>query len=55
MKASLQQTLGTLSQKSETAKAIRYALGRWQALGRYSHDGRIEIDNKCRRTNAAVR
>jgi transposase len=43
----LQQTLTTLSQKSATAKAIRYALSRWDALGRYCEDGRIEIDNNA--------
>jgi len=47
MKAWMEQTLGTLSQKSATAKAIRYALGRWEALGRYCDDGRIEIDNNA--------
>jgi transposase len=50
MKTWLQQTLHTLSQKSAMAKAIRYALSRWEALGRYCEDGRIEID-----TNAAER
>jgi transposase len=43
----LQQTLATLSQKSAMAKAIRYALTRWDALGRYCDDGRIEIDNNA--------
>ncbi|MGH7121316.1 MAG: IS66 family transposase [Acetobacteraceae bacterium] len=43
----LQRTLRTLSQKSEAAKAIRYALTRWEALGRYCQDGRIEIDNNA--------
>jgi len=43
----LQQTLETLSQKSATAKAIRYALTRWEALRRYCDDGRIEIDNNA--------
>ena len=43
----LQQTLSTLSQKSATAKAIRYALNRWNALLRYCDDGRIEIDNNA--------
>ena len=47
MKVWLEQTLQTLSQKSATAKAIRYALGRWVALGRYCDDGRIEIDNNA--------
>jgi transposase len=47
MKAWLEQTLQTLSQKSATAKAIRYALSRWEALGRYCDDGRIAIDNNA--------
>jgi transposase len=47
MKAWWEQTLETLSHKSATAKAIRYALGRWEALGRYCDDGRIEIDNNA--------
>jgi hypothetical protein len=47
MKPWLEQTLGTLSQKSEAAKAIRYALARWEALGRYCDDGRSEIDNNA--------
>ncbi len=47
MKAWFGQTLQKLSQKSAMAKAIRYALSRWDALERYSHDGRIEIDNNA--------
>lgn len=43
----LQQTSATLSQKSATAKAISYALTRWEALQRYCDDGRIEIDNNA--------
>jgi transposase len=43
----LTQTLATLSQKSATAKAIAYALTRWDALQRYCDDGRIEIDNNA--------
>jgi transposase len=42
-----EQMLATLSQKSAMAKAIRYALTRWVALGRYCDDGRIEIDNNA--------
>ena len=41
----LQSTLAVVSKKSEIAAAIRYALGRWRALLRYSEDGTIEIDN----------
>ena len=41
----LQQKLTTLSAKSDTATAIRYALSRWRALTRYVDNGLIEIDN----------
>jgi transposase len=41
----LQQKLTTLSVKSDTAAAIRYALSRWRALTRYIDNGLIEIDN----------
>jgi transposase len=43
----LEATLGKLSRKSDTALAVRYALGRWAALLRYVNDGRIEIDNNA--------
>jgi len=43
----LEETLGKLSRKSDTAMAVRYALGRWNALLRYVDDGRIEIDNNA--------
>ncbi len=36
-----------LSQKSDLAAAMRYALGRWTALTRYAEDGRLEIDNNA--------
>jgi len=39
--------LTTLSRKSETALAIRYAFSRWTALARYIDDGRVEIDNNA--------
>lgn len=31
--------------QSGIAVAIRYALGRWEALGRFVEDGRLELDN----------
>ena len=34
-----------LSAKNALAKAIQYALSRWQALSRYAGDGRLAIDN----------
>ena len=37
----------SLSSKSETAAAIRYALSRWRALTRYTEDGLLEIDNSA--------
>ena len=37
----------SLSSKSETAGAIRYALSRWRALKRYTEDGQLEIDNSA--------
>lgn len=50
LKQWLEETLDKLSRKSDTAKAVRYELGRWDALMRYCDDGRLEIDN-----NAALR
>jgi len=47
LRAWFDQTLQTLSTKSEMAKAIRYALARWTALTRYLDDGEIEIDNNA--------
>jgi transposase len=45
MKQWFEEVLVKLSKKSETAQAVRYALGRWEALLRYVDDGRLEIDN----------
>jgi transposase len=47
LKQWLEETLGKLSRKSDTAMAVRYALGRWEALLRFCDDGRIEIDNNA--------
>ena len=43
----MQKSLRSLSPKSETAAAIRYALSRWRALTRYVDDGMLEIDNSA--------
>jgi transposase len=40
----MEKTLRSLSAKSETAAAIRYALSHWRALIRYVDDGLLEID-----------
>jgi transposase len=45
LKQWLEETLGKLSRKSDTALVVRYALSRWDALLRYVDDGHIEIDN----------
>ncbi len=42
-----QANLARVSKKSETAVAIRYAVGRWTALTRYCDDGALEIDNNA--------
>ncbi|CAM2174284.1 hypothetical protein BO443_210023 [Burkholderia orbicola] len=45
MKRWFEATLATLSAKSDTSKAIRYAMNRWPALVYYCSDGRVEVDN----------
>ena len=47
LKQWFEETLGKLSTKSDTAMAVRYALGRWVALLRFCDDGNIEIDNNA--------
>jgi transposase len=43
----MEKTLQSLSTKSETAGAIRYALTHWRALTRYLDNGLLEIDNNA--------
>jgi transposase len=43
----MEKALHSLSTKSETAAAIRYALSRWRALSRYTENGLLEIDNSA--------
>ena len=43
----LEGCLTKLSQKSDTTAAVKYALGRWEALTRYAEDGSLEIDNNA--------
>jgi transposase len=43
----MEKTLRSLSTKSETAGAIRYAISHWRALTRYVDDGLFEIDNNA--------
>jgi transposase len=45
LKGWITDTLPTLPQKQKLAEAMRYALSRWEALGVYIDDGRVEIDN----------
>ncbi len=46
--------VGEALEKSETAMAIRYALGRWEALLRFCDDGSIEVDNNAERALRVV-
>ena len=43
----LRARLPTLSAKSDTTRAINYALNQWQALLLYCHDGIADIDNNA--------
>jgi transposase len=47
LKKWFEETLGKLSKKSDTTRAIHYALDRWEAVTRYCDDGRLEIDNNA--------
>ena len=47
LKQWFEETLGKLSTKSDTTKAIRYALKRWDELMRFCNDGHLEIDNNA--------
>ena len=44
MKAWLMDELGQVSGKMPQATAIRYALSRWDSLGLFLTDGRVELD-----------
>jgi len=51
----MEKSLRSLSTKSGTAGAIRYAFSRWRAVTRYADDGALEIDNSAaERTLRAV-
>jgi len=39
------ETVAQLDNKSTLATAFNYSLNRWEALCRYTQDGRLEIDN----------
>jgi hypothetical protein len=47
MKTRFEETLGKISQKCALAGAIRYSLTRWNALTRYTTDGRLDICNNA--------
>ncbi len=44
MKPWLEHELVRVPPRSPLAEAIRYALSRWSALGRFLDDGRVELD-----------
>src|SRR5437016_10009457 len=45
MHAWMVETVSQLDNKSNLAIAFNYSLNRWEALCRYTQDGRLEIDN----------
>ena len=47
LKKFLEKALDEISGKSTLAKAIRYSLSRWDALTRYTTDGRLEMTNNA--------
>ena len=47
LKAFLETALNQISGKSTLARAIRYSLSRWDALTRYTTDGRLQICNNA--------
>ena len=47
IKSRFEETFATVSRKSSLAKAIYYSLSRWQALTRYTTDGRLDICNNA--------
>jgi transposase len=47
MKTRFEDTLNKISGKSSLAQAIRYSLSRWNALTRYTTDGRLDICNNA--------
>jgi transposase len=47
MKTRFEEVLNTVSRKSSLAEALRYSLLRWNALTRYTTDGRLDICNNA--------
>ena len=47
IKLRFEETLGKVSRKLALAGAIRYSLSRWDALTRYTTDGRLDICNNA--------
>jgi transposase len=47
IKARFEETLNKISSKSTFAEALRYSLSRWDALTRYTTDGRLDICNNA--------
>jgi hypothetical protein len=47
IKTRSEEILSTISRKSSLAVALRYSLSRWDALARYTSDGRLDICNNA--------
>ncbi len=47
LKDYLETSLSRISRKGDLAKAIRYSLNRWEALCRFTEDGRLDMTNNA--------
>ena len=47
LKSFYDKTLERISQRSDLTKAIRYSTKRWEALARFTEDGRLEMTNNA--------
>lgn len=47
LKTRFEETLSKISSKTALADALRYSLSRWEALTRYTSDGRLDICNNA--------
>jgi len=55
LRAYLDQLATQLTPKNELGAAVQYALNQWQALVRYTEDGRLEPDNnRCERLQRGI-
>jgi transposase len=49
------EKLSQVDRKSDLAEAFNYSLNRWKSLCRYTHDGRLSIDNNIAERSVRAR